>query len=313
MHLADRRKLTLAGPLSSLLALLLVWFLSGNRAFAQIQVSLQFPRSTYLLNEPTLAKLTLTNLAGRDLYLEDSPASGPWCRLEVKNLRGGYLSPKRDHISFPPVSLPTGQSVSRSVPLTDFFHLPEPGQYQLRVSVFFEPTKNTFFAQSSFSADSGRLEWTQTVGVPEGRQNAGAYRTFSVMSHQRLDGIFLYALLEGKSEGIRFAPVPLGRMLSAMRPQAQVDASNNLNVFHAISDSEYVLSQINVDTGRSGQARYRSLTPRSGRPTLARNEEGRLAILGGVRITEEELESEKSGRVLLSDRPNVVPAPSRSR
>jgi hypothetical protein len=276
-------------------------------------MSLQFPRNTYFLNEPTAAKLSITNLAGRDLYFEDTPSRGTWCQLEVKNLRGGFVAPRKDTFSFPPLSVPSGQTVSRSIRLTDFFHLPEPGQYQLRVSVFFSPTQSTFSAQSSFNADPGKLEWSQTVGIPDGRQNAGEYRTFSLFSMRRSEGIFLFATLEGKSEGIRFAPYPLGRTLSAMRPQAELDPRNNLNVFHALSDSEYALSQVNVDSGRFGQARYRSATPRGGRPTLARNEDGKLAILGGVRITDEVIESQNSGRVLLSDRPNIVPAAPRSR
>lgn len=287
--------------------------LPGGAAWGQIQATLQFPRTTYLLNEPTTAKLTITNLSGRDLFLEDSPEHGPWCQLEVKNLRGGHVSPRRDHLAFPALSIPSGQSVSRNVLLTDFFHLPQPGQYQLRANIFFAPTRSTFYAQSSFTADAGKLEWTQTVGVPEGRENAGEYRTFSLLSHQRSEGIFLFATLEGKSEGIRFPPYPLGRMLSAMRPQAQVDPRNNLYVFHALSDAEYVLSQVDVDTGRFGQARYRSATPRGGRPTLARNEDGKLAILGGMRISDAEIEAQNSGRVLLSDRPNIQPAAPRSR
>jgi hypothetical protein len=283
----------------------------GGTASGQIQISLQFPRSTYLLNEPTVAKLTITNLAGRDLYFENSPSSGPWCQLELKNLRGGYISPNRNDVSFPPLSVPAGQSVARSVALTEFFRLPQPGQYQLRASIRFEPTQSTFFAQSSFSADAGKLEWSQTVGVPDGRRNAGEYRTFSVISHQRSEGVFLFATLESKSEDIRFTPFPLGRMLSAMPPQAQLDWKNNLNVFHATSDSEYILSQVDVDTGRFGQARYRSATPRGGRPSLARNDEGRLAVLGGVRITDEEIQAAKSGRVMLSDRPGIPAAAPR--
>lgn len=293
-------------PLWALVCALLL----GNSALGQIQVSLRFPRNSYLLNEPTTANLTITNLAGRDLYFEDSPTYGPWCRIELKNLRGDFVSPHNDRVAVPPLSVPSGETVTRSIRLTDFFRMPEPGDYQLRVQVLFEPTGNQFNARAGFTADLGKLEWSQTVGVPEGRAHGGDFRTFSLLSHRTNEGIFLYATLESKGEGLSFPPYPLGRMLLAMRPQTALDPRNNLYVLHALSDSEYALSQVDVDTGRFGQARYRSATPRGGRPSLARNGEGKVAILGGVRITDSEMNAQNSGRVLLSDRPNIVPAPA---
>jgi hypothetical protein len=93
-------------------------------------------------------------------------------------------------------------------------------------------------------------------------------------------------------------------MLTAMPPQMQTDRDNNLYVFHAVNDDTYTLSQIDVATGRSGQANYRSKTPRNGRPSLRREPDGRLVISGGIRITAEEIApSTAPDRSKLSDRP----------
>jgi hypothetical protein len=93
-------------------------------------------------------------------------------------------------------------------------------------------------------------------------------------------------------------------MLAAVPPQMQTDRDNNLYVLHASSDDTYILSQIDVSTGRSGQAVYRSKTPRAGRPSLLRQPDGKLAISGGIRVTEEELSgSPNQDRSKISSRP----------
>ena len=75
-----------------------------SHAFGQLNVSLRLPRTSFFLNEPTIATLSISNLAGRDLIFEDSPDFGPWCKLEVKALRGEFVSPLKDEVSFPPCS-----------------------------------------------------------------------------------------------------------------------------------------------------------------------------------------------------------------
>ncbi len=292
--------------------LLLIWLCLTCQGVAQINVSLHLPRTSFLLNEPTVATLTISNLAGQDLLFEDSPDFGPWCRLELKALRGDFVSPRREEISFPPLIVPSGKTISRTINVSDFFFLDHPGQYKIRVGVFFAPTRAEFYTQSTFNADPGRMEWAQTVGIPEAGNNGGKFRTFSLVTHQRPEGIFLYAKLEGKEEGIRFSPFFLGRLLSAMKPQPQFDASNNLYVFHASSDSTYVLSQIDVDTGKFGQALYRPSTPRAGRPAMSKDAKGHLVISGGIRVHEEELTPKSTSRSLLSERPEEFqPKPAR--
>ena len=287
------------------LLLISVCLLLTSHAFGQLNLSLRLPRTSFLLNEPTIATLSISNLAGRDLLFEDSPEFGSWCKLEVKALRGDFVSPQKDEISFPSLLVPSGKTITRSINITEFFHLEQPGQYKVRVGVFFAPTQTEFYTQSTFNADPGRIEWTQTVGTPDSEGGPGKFRTFSLVSHQRADGIFLYAKLEGKVEGIRFMPYFLGRTLAAMKPQPQLDAKNNLYVFHASSDSTYVLSQIDVDTGKFGQAMYRPSTPRAGRPTMSKDNKGHLVITGGIRVNEEELTPKSAERPLLSDRPEA--------
>jgi hypothetical protein len=143
--------------------LLLIWLCLTCHGVAQINVSLHLPRTSFLLNEPTVATITISNLAGQDLLFEDSPDFGPWCRLELKALRGDFVSPRREEISFPPLIVPSGKTISRTINVSDFFFLDHPGQYKIRVGVFFAPTRAEFYTQSTFNADPGRMEWAQQL------------------------------------------------------------------------------------------------------------------------------------------------------
>jgi hypothetical protein len=90
-----------------------------------------------------------------------------------------------------------------------------------------------------------------------------------------------------------------------MQPQPEFDDANNLYVFHATNDTSYTLSQIDVATGKMGQALYKSsIACRQGRPSMRRSRDGHLTIAGGVRVAEEEIAAESSPtKARLTDRP----------
>jgi hypothetical protein len=292
--------------LKRLFATLLIWAACIAGAHAQLSVTLQLPRTMYLVDEPLTATLNITNRAGREIVLEDNARDGTWCLFQIKAVRGGYVPSRRPDLTFPSISIPAGETVSRSVNLTELYDLNESGQYRIRACVNFAPTRSQFWSEPVVaSTDSGKLLWSQTVGVPDGRPDAGAFRTFSLLTLQRQDGIYLFAKLEGKEEGIRFPTYALGRLLGAMQPQPEFDDANNLYVFHATNDTSYTLSQIDVATGKMGQALYKSsIAGRQGRPSMRRSRDGHLTIAGGVRVAEEEIAAESSPtKARLTDRP----------
>jgi hypothetical protein len=274
-------------------------------AQAQINVELQFQRNTFLLDERALATLRITNMAGRDITLGEENWTEPWCQIQVSAVRGDSPTPKRNGPLFPPLFIKAGETIARSVDVTEVYEMTVPGQYRIKASIMMGQNRNPIVTAPAYiTTDPGKTIWSTTVGIPEERTGGGGTRTFSVIQLQRKEGIFLYAKLEDKEAGWRFPPYLLGRMLSAMQPQAQIDRENNLYVFHAADDETYLLSQVDVSTGRSGQAIYRSKTPRGGRPSLQRQPDGKLVIMGGFRVKETDALSPPSPeRSKLSDRP----------
>jgi hypothetical protein len=290
---------------------LLLWLTWAGVSNAQIHATVRFAHETYLASEQVIATLTVTNLAGRDILLKDGITEDSWCHIQVKAMRSESPSYRTNPPKVPSLSLKAGETVSRTIPLHDFFELPSTGAFSAKVSISYGASRTQFVTPAAFfNVDPGHKIWSTTVGVPEGQEEAGTPRLFSVLSLQRKDGMFLYAKLENQRDGFYYPPYFLGRMLAAVAPQMQLDRENNLYVLHASSDDTYILSQVDVATGRSGQAVYRSKTPRTGRPSLSRQPDGRLAISGGIRVSENEL-SERNApeRAKLSTRPDGFTAP----
>jgi hypothetical protein len=293
------------------LLFVLLWLAWTGVCNAQINATLRFPHETYLAGEQVVVTLTVTNLAGRDITLKGGVTEESWCLVQVNAMRGEAPNYRSNPPVIPPLSIPAGETVSRTIPLHEFFELPSTGQYRAKVSISYGASRIQFVTPAAFfNMDPGHKIWSTTVGVPEGQPTAGAARIFSVLSLQRREGMFLYARLENQDNGIHYTPYFLGRMLAAVAPQMQIDRENNLYVLHATSDDTYILSQVDVATGRSGQAVYRSKTPRAGRPSLSRQPDGRLAISGGIRVTEGELgERTAPDRAKLSARPEGFKPP----
>ena len=107
-------------------ALALACLLGVRDAGAQVQVSIKLSRHTYILYEPIIATVDITNLAGRDLVFEDAPGK-QWFNMEITTLDGALLPPTDPDYKLQPLTVPAGQTVSRKINLTPLFPIREDG------------------------------------------------------------------------------------------------------------------------------------------------------------------------------------------
>src|ERR1022692_1703086 len=76
---------------------------------SQIQVDLKLPRLQYIAYEPVVAKLTITNLAGRSIDLRDSEGQ-TWFGFEITGSEGQPIAPVTLHKSEVPLNIPDRKS-----------------------------------------------------------------------------------------------------------------------------------------------------------------------------------------------------------
>lgn len=271
------------------------------RSHAQLDVTLEMSRNMFIRGEPVEATVVIRNLAGRDLMLTDTEA-GHWFGFEIMK-EGVPIAPhRRDYKNEPQVIL-NGGSIRRKVDLLRLYPVNEYGTYSVRAAIYFPDTRKFINSEPvKLDISEGRKLWSQTVGVPVGKDGSGGYRVFTLLSFQLPKENTLYARIEDEATGAGFGTYPLGRLVGGNTPGHEFDLQNTLHVFHLVGPKQYFLSKIGVDGEWMGQTSWRS---ESGRAAVRRKADGRMVVVGASRISEKPNAAPDVPR--LSDRPAALP------
>ena len=274
-------------------------------AYAQISVDLQIKRRTYLLYEPMLATVAITNLSGRDLMLRDEGAQ--WFGFQISaSFAETLVAPRNPDYTNEPLELKAGETVKRVVNLNTLFNLSELGLYRIKAAIF-SPELGKYYTskQANVTISEGRLVRQQTVGVPDGVKNGGAMHTVSLLAYQGTERRYLYARVENRETGTVFCTYQLGHMIDGTNPDLQFDRNNNAYILHLVGPKTYRLTTIGVSGEFLGQSIY--TTPKS-RPYMRRLADGTLQIVGGHRQAAlNTADAAAVAPVKLSDRPAGLP------
>jgi hypothetical protein len=271
-------------------------------AHAQIQLDLKFKRVQYVAYEPVIATVQITNLAGRDIELRDENEQR-WFGFEVKRDEDNFL-PVADHAPEPPLKIEAGKTVVRKINLAPQFPVHDLGPYHVRANVFFADLNKFFYSPAKvFHVVNARPIWQRTVGVPEGMQDAGATRTFSLLSNRFPDHTKLYVRVENKDTGVVYTTYSLGRAIAFDEPQAELDQLNRLHVLHCEAPRTWAYSQV----GTNGQLlAHQTFLETKSRPKLRRADDGAVIVKGGM--LDAPVQSAQKSANKLSERPPSIPS-----
>jgi hypothetical protein len=271
---------------------------------AQLSVNIDVKRRTYIRYEPVLATVSITNLSGRDLILEDG--SAPWFGFSITQGDGEtLLSPRNPGYRLDPLPLKLGETVKRQVNLVDLYPITEYGIHRVK-AVIYSKDYDKFFASRTANLDisEGRLLWKQSVGVPETMPRAGQIHQFELLSAHGVSRQFLYCRVSHPETAIVFGCYRLGYLLDGAQFDAKFDATNTLHVLQLIGPKTYTLTQIGVNGEVFGQWVYDA--PRS-KPFLRNDGTGNLTIVGATRRVAAAKNEPDAPPAKLSDRPPGLP------
>ena len=280
--------------------------LAGHAA-AQIEIDLTLTRRTYLLYEPLVATITLTNLAGRDVTFSDERGK-QWFNVEVTTQDGQVIQPYDRDYRLHPLTVPAGQTVKRKIDLNPLFPIRGMGSHHLRANIYLADA-DRFFASRyvTFDIAEGQLIWRQDIGVPG---NTFDTREVSLMTFQRPDRLELYARVRETESGTVFASTPLGRLImNGMLPQALFDRRNTLHVLQEAAPSAYLYTELTTEGEEVSMSQQAYLKRGTNRPTLSRTANGDVEVRGG-QLQPKELPNVATAPLRepkLSDRPAVLP------
>jgi hypothetical protein len=160
-------------------------------AHAQLKVELEIKRQYYIRHEPLIANVKITNLAGRDVLLEDGEA--PWFGFAIT--QGGpdnLISPRNPDYHLDPLEIKIGETMKRQVDLNALYPLSEYGTYKVRATIFAKELKKYFGSNPVIvEITEGHVLWQQSVGVPETMANAGATHRMTLLTSPGVDHQFL--------------------------------------------------------------------------------------------------------------------------
>lgn len=278
-------------------------FFFATTALGQIQVELKLPRLQYIAYEPVVAKLAITNLAGRDVDLRDGEGQ-PWFGFEITGREGQPIAPIAFGKSEKTLSIPAGKTVTQKINLTPLYPVHDFGTYRVRAHVYFADLTKFFYSQTKvFQVTDARPVWQKTVGIPEGTSGAGQTRTYSLLSNRFSDHTALYVRVEDKNSGVVYATYSVGRVIAFDEPQAELDHANQLHILHCAAPRSWAYSHV----GLNGELLAHSTFMESKtRPRLQQAADGKVLVLGGT-VEAPVAQSAKSAVPKLSTRPPEMP------
>jgi len=276
---------------------LLLFLVTATAAHAQISVSISLKERFYLLNEPVIATVNVTNLTGRDITLSDTPQY-QWFGFRIVGEDERMVPPRDLHYHLPPLGLKAGETVKRTVDLNQLYELGETGTFRIQSTIYFDGLDKFFSSRPThIELNEGRVLWRQTAGVPEGLPGAGQMRVFSLLSHQVGEHNMLYVRIVGKDDGTVYCTTAIGKLLDNIEPQAEFDSSNNIYILELTGTRAYTLTKFSPNGEFQGQTNY---TAPKTRPSLRKTADGTLQIVGGRR------------EVPIAQNPTTVPIPKLS-
>ena len=247
-------------------------------ARAQITVGISIKQRLFILHEPILATVTITNQTGRDITLADT-RQGQWFGFQISSEGDHFVPPRDPDYRVPPLPIRAGETLKRTVNLSELFALGDFGIYRIRANIYFAEMDKYFSSKPTHvDLTDGRVVWRRNAGVPTGQKNAGQTHIFTVLAHQHGEQNTLYVRVEDQEQGTVFCTSPIGRIIDGAPPEIQFDSANNLYILHLVAQRSFVLTKFSVNGEYLGQSNYSA--PKT-RPGLHKLPDGTLQLIGG--------------------------------
>ena len=282
----------------------LVFGVWSERASAQVRVDISLKRKLYVLYEPLIATVTINNLSGRPLLLDNADRNR-WFGFTIETGDGRLVPPINPDYALAPAAVGPGEQLTRAVNLTPLFPLHEFGLYRIKATVYVGDF-GRYFSSPALGVEitEGRPIWQEVVGVPvaEGKSEL---RTLTLLSHKLSRTTRLYLRIEDREKGRVYATHQLGQYLTFGRPEVMLDANNQIHILQNSSPKQYLYSHIGL--GGEVIARQAYTEVGKSRPALAKQEGGSVSVIGGRPFTPGEDEAALEEADKAGDRPVPLP------
>lgn len=243
---------------------------TGHSGWAQLDLRLETPKSSYLQYAPIPVTVNLKNLGGQELTLDEREGK-PWLEMIVQSIDGLLLKPDRPLVP-PSVILKPGESRALPLDLAPHFLVREPGGYRVRASVQLPSGQSLLTEPLPFMIGRGEILWSTP------RELRGERRIFSLVKFYEDPNVGLYLRIEVPEKNLFFPSRRLGPFLPLGEPAAEFDSENHLHLLYAVAPGQYRLTVVNQD-GNPLREETRQETVE--KPKLRKSPDGLVEVQGG--------------------------------
>ncbi len=278
--------------------------LFAQDAAAQVRVDIGFKRKLYVMYEPLIATVTINNLSGRPLLLENSDHHR-WFGFNIETGDGRIIPPINPDYALAPAAVGPGEKLTRAVNITPLFPLHEFGLYRVKATVYVGAF-DRYFSSPPLAVEitDGRPIWQEVVGVP-GDTGVPELRTITLLSHKLSRSTRLYVRIEDRERGKVYATHQLGQFLTFGRPEVMLDVDNQIHILQNTLPKQFLYTHLGLDGGVLGQQAYREA---GSRPRLVKKDGGAVGVAGGRPFKPGEEEQQEEGATdKIGDRPVPLP------
>ena len=277
---------------------------AAEQAAAQVRVDIAFKRKLYVMYEPLIATVTINNLSGRPLLLENSDHHR-WFGFNIESADGRIIPPIIPDYALAPAAVGPGEKLTRSVNLTPLFPLHEFGLYRVKATVYVAAF-GRYFSSPPLAVEitDGRPIWQEVVGVP-GTGGEPDLRTITLLSHKLSRSTRLYVRIENRERGRVYATHQLGQFLTFGRPEILLDVDNQIHILQNTMPKQFLYTHLGLSGEVLAQQAFREA---GSRPRLVKEAGGTVKVTGGRAFTagEDELQDEATTDKV-GDRPVPLP------
>jgi len=241
---------------------------------AQFNVELQMTRTLYMVHEPILAKISITNLSGKDQNFTSRPGR-PWFGFEIFAGVNKLIPPNNPDYQLGDLYVPAGKTVSRNMNLTPLYSLQEYGPHSVK-AVLYNQEQDQYYTSTrrAFEITEGLLLWKQSVGVPA----TNSTHTYSLLSHRLPRENRLYVRIIDETGGRVVSCFSVGRIVTFAPPTYILDGQNNLHILQMIGPKAYLYTEVSP----TGEILSRvSYVDGKSNPRLQKKESGLVSVRGG--------------------------------
>jgi len=273
--------------------LMLTLFGGGRPAWAQLDLRLETPKSSYLQYAAIPVTVKLKNLGGQDLVLEGD-AEKPWLEMIVQSIDGLLLKADRP-LTVPNLTLQPGESRDWPLDLAPHFLAREPGGYRVRASVQLPSGQTLLTEPLPFLIGRGEVIWSMPRGQGKDR------RIFSLVKFYEDPNVGLYLRVEVPEQNLVFPSRRLGPFLPLGQPTAEFDANQHLHLLYTVAPGQHRITVVNQD---GNLLREENRQETLAKPRLRKSPDGLVDVVGGTIILPSHLREKLS---TLQARADTVP------